>query len=67
MRSLELVEAAPGDELSKLSDAPFVDSDSELCDSILIMDIILNLIINFYTQFLGFKFVWTHKKIVFNR
>lgn len=41
MRSLELVEAAPGDELKRLSDAPFVDSDSEFRDSILNLNIIL--------------------------
>lgn len=34
MRSLELVDAAPGDELNRLS-LPFADSDSELRESIL--------------------------------
>lgn len=34
-RSRELVDAAPGDVPSKLSAAPFVDSDSELRESIL--------------------------------
>lgn len=35
MRSRELVEASPGDELNKLSEAPFAVSDSELRKSIL--------------------------------
>lgn len=32
-RSRELFDAAPGDELNRLSLAPFADSDSELCES----------------------------------
>lgn len=34
-RSRELFDVAPGDELNRLSLAPFADSDSELCESIL--------------------------------